>query len=106
MSLLGRRYNIVDFFFVNVCVFLHVCARCLITAPNIIHMGVEETVSVQLHGATKPASVTLYFRDNIKMMKLSEQKIVNLNEDNQYQAVVTLKASPHIYIYIFKYIDL
>ncbi|KAI4872891.1 hypothetical protein NFI96_018588 [Prochilodus magdalenae] len=62
---------------------------CLITAPNIIHLGEEETVSVQLHGATKPVTVVLYFRhENQKV--LSDRKTVTLNGDNQYQAVVQL----------------
>lgn len=73
---------------------LHLC-RYLITAPNIIHIGVEETVSVQLHGANKPAHVTLYFKAPFQDTKLCEPKIVTLNDDNQHQAVVTLKASPH-----------
>lgn len=71
------------------------CTRCLITAPNIVHLGVEETVSVQLHGATESASVTLFIRAPQGRKTLSETKTVNLNEDNQYQAVVTLQASPH-----------
>ncbi|XP_017346150.1 complement C4-A [Ictalurus punctatus] len=66
----------------------------LITAPNIIHIGVEETVSVQLHGANKPAHVTLYFKAPFQDTKLCEPKIVTLNDDNQHQAVVTLKVDP------------
>lgn len=57
-------------------------------------MGVEETVSVQLHGATKSASVTLYFKNPFENTKLCEPISVTLNNDNQYQAVVTLKVSP------------
>ncbi|KAB5550613.1 hypothetical protein PHYPO_G00055780 [Pangasianodon hypophthalmus] len=68
--------------------------KCLITAPNIIHLGVEETVSVQLHGATKSASVTLYFKDALGSTTLCEPRTVTLNDDNQYQAVVTLKVDP------------
>ncbi|KAG7321636.1 hypothetical protein KOW79_014494 [Hemibagrus wyckioides] len=67
---------------------------CLITAPNIIHVGVEETLSVQLHGATKSVRLNLYFQDNLKNIQLCDSKTVILNEENQYQAVVTLKVDP------------
>ncbi|KAM9469330.1 complement C4-B [Clarias gariepinus] len=79
--------------------FLHIAVEaenpiCLITAPNIVHLGVEETVSVQLHGATESASVTLFIRAPQGRGTLSETKTVNLNENNQYQAVVTLQIDP------------
>ncbi|XP_016428773.1 LOW QUALITY PROTEIN: complement C4-like [Sinocyclocheilus rhinocerous] len=79
-------------FFV-VFVFLTVDAQrptCLIVAPNIIHVGVEETVSVQLHGATKGTSMQLYFQDQIDQIFVSEKKSIILNKDNNYQAVVTV----------------
>ncbi|CAB1348872.1 unnamed protein product [Coregonus sp. 'balchen'] len=48
---------------------------CLITAPNIVHLGVEETVTVQLQGATKPTQITLYFLYQTANNKvLSEKK--------------------------------
>ncbi|XP_046718191.1 complement C4-B isoform X1 [Silurus meridionalis] len=68
--------------------------KFLVIGPSVIHLGVEETVSVQLHEAIKPASVVLYFKDSLGNAKLSESKTVTLNEDNQYQAVVTLKVDP------------
>uniref|UniRef100_A0A8C8ENN3 Complement C4 gamma chain n=1 Tax=Oncorhynchus tshawytscha TaxID=74940 RepID=A0A8C8ENN3_ONCTS len=80
--------------FVCVCVyvFVFVCVcRCLITAPNIVHLGVEETVTVQLQGAIKPTQITLYFlyqTDNNKV--LSGKKHVTLNEANGYQEVVKM----------------
>uniref|UniRef100_A0A8B9H1D7 Complement component 4 n=1 Tax=Astyanax mexicanus TaxID=7994 RepID=A0A8B9H1D7_ASTMX len=61
----------------------------LITAPNVVHLGVQETISVQLHGATEAVDVTLYFR-HLKNQPLSTRTTVNLNTNNQYQAVVTL----------------
>ncbi|XP_036420920.1 complement C4-B [Colossoma macropomum] len=70
---------------------------CLITAPNIIHLGEEETVSVQLHGATKAVRVTLHFRHQIIQQVLSDRRTVTLSGDNQYQAVVTLKVDPVLY---------
>ncbi|KAJ8404684.1 hypothetical protein AAFF_G00335470 [Aldrovandia affinis] len=67
----------------------------LITAPSIVHVGVDETVTVQLHEATKPVTVTLYFRHYT--IVLSEKKSVALSEDNNYQAVVKLKVKPDAY---------
>ncbi|XP_045069703.1 complement C4-like [Coregonus clupeaformis] len=71
---------------------------CLITAPNIVHLGVEETVTVQLQGATKPIQITLYFlyqTDNNKV--LSGKKHVTLNEANGYQEVVKMSVIPSLY---------
>ncbi len=65
--------------------------RCLIVAPNIIHVGVEETVSVQLHGATKATSIQLFFEDQMSRVIVSEKKTIILNNDNNYQAVEKLK---------------
>ncbi|XP_072547604.1 complement C4 isoform X2 [Salminus brasiliensis] len=70
--------------------------QILITAPNTVHLGVEETVSVQLHGATEAVDVQLYFR-YVYHEILSARKTVNLNSNNQYQAVVTLKVDPLSY---------
>uniref|UniRef100_A0AAR2KNK1 Complement C4 gamma chain n=1 Tax=Pygocentrus nattereri TaxID=42514 RepID=A0AAR2KNK1_PYGNA len=71
--------------------------RCLITAPNIIHLGEEETISVQLHGATKAISVTLSIKHPIGGQVLSERRTVTLSGVNQYQAVVILKVDPVLY---------
>ncbi|XP_020358726.1 complement C4-B [Oncorhynchus kisutch] len=71
---------------------------CLITAPNIVHLGVEETVTVQLQGAIKPTQITLYFlyqTDNNKV--LSGKKHVTLNEANGYQEVVKMSVVPSLY---------
>uniref|UniRef100_A0A672Q478 Complement C4-like n=1 Tax=Sinocyclocheilus grahami TaxID=75366 RepID=A0A672Q478_SINGR len=75
----------------QLCMCMHLYLRCLIVAPNIIHVGVEETVSVQLHGATKGTSMQLYFQDQIFPNIVSEKKSIILNKDNNYQAVVKLK---------------
>lgn len=72
-------------------IYMHSYLRCLIVAPNTIHMGVEETVSVQLHGATKETSMQLYFQDQISKKIVSENKSIIFNNDNNYQAIVKLK---------------
>ncbi|KAJ8368549.1 hypothetical protein SKAU_G00085770 [Synaphobranchus kaupii] len=71
----------------------------LITAPSIVHVGVEETVTVQLHEATKPVTIKLHF-EHWKNV-LSEPQSVTLNEDNSYKAVVKLKVEPHLYKEVF-----
>eukprot|EP00063_Salmo_salar_P043287 XP_014018122.1 PREDICTED: complement C4-B-like [Salmo salar] len=71
---------------------------CLITAPNIVHLGVEETVTVQLQGATKPTQIELYFLYQIDNNKdLSGKKFVTLNEANGYQEVVKMSVVPSLY---------
>ncbi|XP_076832856.1 complement C4-A [Brachyhypopomus gauderio] len=70
---------------------------CLITAPYVVHVGVEETISVQLHGATKPVSVDLYFKPHKEDKLISEMQHVLLNDANRYQAIVKLKVDPLLY---------
>lgn len=92
-------------------VFLTVDAQrptCLIVAPNIIHVGVEETVSVQLHGATKATSIQLFFEDQMSGVIVSEKKTIILNNDNNYQAVEKLKVDRSLYgsIKVEEYVQL
>ncbi|XP_062408094.1 complement C4-B-like [Sardina pilchardus] len=73
--------------------------RWLITAPNIIHLGVEETVSMQIHGATEPVDVDLCIKHPITTDILTSTEHVTLNEDNRFQAVVKLKVDPKLFKY-------
>ncbi|NXG11395.1 CO4 protein, partial [Sakesphorus luctuosus] len=57
----------------------------LITAPNVVHLGTHETITVQVHGAQSPVQVTAYFKDETKNQLLSERIIFNLNQNNDYQ---------------------
>ena len=63
----------------------------LITAPSIVHLGVEETVSVHIHGANEPVDVDLSFEDQISGDTLSSTEHITLSAANKYQAVVKLK---------------
>ncbi|KAL2096581.1 hypothetical protein ACEWY4_008729 [Coilia grayii] len=65
--------------------------RWLITAPNIIHVGVEETVSIQLHGATGPVEGTIWFE--FRSRPLCPEVAITLNAQNSYQALVKIKLS-------------
>ncbi|NWW71026.1 CO4 protein, partial [Climacteris rufus] len=57
----------------------------LITAPNVVHLGTHETITVQVHGAQSPVQVTAYFKDETKNQLLSERITFNLNQNNGYQ---------------------
>ncbi|XP_009676856.2 complement C4-A isoform X1 [Struthio camelus] len=66
----------------------------LITAPNVVHLGTHETVTVQVHGAQTPVQVTAYFKDEIKNELLSERIIFNLNQENNYQEIKKIMVNP------------
>ncbi|NWW47979.1 CO4 protein, partial [Pedionomus torquatus] len=66
----------------------------LITAPNVVHLGTHETVTVQIHGAQNPVQVTAYFKDDTRNQLLSERTIFNLNENNNYQEMKKIMVKP------------
>ncbi|NXT80660.1 CO4 protein, partial [Zapornia atra] len=66
----------------------------LITAPNVIHLGIHETITVQVHGAQSPVTVTAYFKDEKKNQVLSERIVFNLNQNNNYQDMKKLMIKP------------
>nr|XP_013048069.2 complement C4-like [Anser cygnoides] len=66
----------------------------LITAPNVVHVGTEETITIQVHGANSPVQVTAYFKDEMKNQLLSERIIFNLNQGNKYQEMKKLMVKP------------
>jgi len=69
------------------------CFRFLITAPNVIHLGTQETVTVQVHGAERPVQVAAYFTDETKNQLLSDKIIFNLNQNNNYQEMKKVMVS-------------
>ncbi|XP_009941067.2 complement C4-A [Opisthocomus hoazin] len=66
----------------------------LITAPNVIHLGTQETVTVQVHGAERPVQVAAYFTDETKNQLLSDKIIFNLNQNNNYQEMKKVMVKP------------
>ncbi|NXV92856.1 CO4 protein, partial [Calonectris borealis] len=66
----------------------------LITAPNVIHLGTHETITVQVHGAQRPVQVTAYLKDETKNQLLSERIIFNLNQNNNYQEMKKVMVKP------------
>ncbi|NXD93174.1 CO4B protein, partial [Chaetorhynchus papuensis] len=66
----------------------------LITAPNVVHLGTHETITVQVHGAQSPVQVTAYFKDETKNQLLSERIYFNLNQNNGYQETKKIMIKP------------
>ncbi|NXW03954.1 CO4 protein, partial [Fregetta grallaria] len=66
----------------------------LITAPNVVHLGTHETITVQVHGAQRPVQVTAYFKDETKNQLLSERIVFNLNQNNNYQEMKKVMVKP------------
>ncbi|NWZ44293.1 CO4A protein, partial [Brachypodius atriceps] len=66
----------------------------LITAPNVVHLGTHETITVQVHGAQSPVEVTAYFKDESKNQLLSERIYFNLNQNNGYQEMKKIMVKP------------
>ncbi|XP_078392122.1 complement C4-like [Cetorhinus maximus] len=65
----------------------------LITAPNIIHIGVKESVSIQLHAAEGTVNFQVYCWDVIRRKKCSEIALFTLNPGNNHQQSKTITVS-------------
>ncbi|XP_067830197.1 complement C4-B-like isoform X2 [Heptranchias perlo] len=84
----------------------------LITAPNIIHAGVKESVAIQLEGAKNPVVVTVYLSDMITRTECSQKVVFELNAANNYHQIKDIIALPdrikhaHIWLRKDKYISL
>ncbi|NXW89173.1 CO4 protein, partial [Alopecoenas beccarii] len=66
----------------------------LITAPNVVHLGTQETITVQVHGTRRPVQVTVYFKDEARNQLLSERIIFDLNQNNNYLEMKKLMVKP------------
>ncbi|NXO73964.1 CO4A protein, partial [Phainopepla nitens] len=66
----------------------------LITAPNVVHLGTRETITVQVHGAQSPVQVTAYFKDEAKNQLLSDKIYFHLNQNNGYQEKKKIMVKP------------
>ncbi|XP_060706652.1 complement C4-like [Hemiscyllium ocellatum] len=70
-------------------------SRYLITAPNIIHVGVPETITIQLDGIEKSVKINVYLLDTLTYTRCSEEVDFELNAGNNYQGIKTVTALPH-----------
>ncbi|XP_078073656.1 complement C4-like [Mustelus asterias] len=66
----------------------------LITAPNIIHDGMEETVAIQLDGAEKPFTIEVYLFDLVTYKHCSDKVIFELNAANEYRQIKNIITRP------------
>ncbi|NXD26069.1 CO4 protein, partial [Spelaeornis formosus] len=85
--LFGHSLNILD----NL---VFCCPRFLITAPNVVHLGTHEMITVQVHGAQSPVEVTAYFKDETKNQLLSDRIYFNLNQNNDYKEMKKIMIKP------------
>ncbi|XP_072886282.1 complement C4-like isoform X2 [Hemitrygon akajei] len=68
----------------------------LITAPNIIHVGVKESITVQLDGLDHPVNIRVYLLDTISQKKISETVEFALSAENKYQQKNDIIALPDL----------
>ncbi|XP_069775756.1 complement C4 [Narcine bancroftii] len=66
----------------------------LITAPNILHLGVKESVTVQVHGVNHPVNVKVYLFDTISRRKVSDDVNFLLLKKNNYQLIKDIVVKP------------
>ncbi|XP_067865769.1 complement C4-like [Heterodontus francisci] len=59
----------------------------LITAPNIIHVGVKESVAIQLDGVEHPVTVIVYLFDVTTFKKYSKDIVFELTAENNYHQI-------------------
>uniref|UniRef100_A0A452I4K4 Anaphylatoxin-like domain-containing protein n=1 Tax=Gopherus agassizii TaxID=38772 RepID=A0A452I4K4_9SAUR len=68
----------------------------LITAPNVVHVGEHETITVQVHGAQSSVKVTVYFKDEINSELLSDMTVFTLSQENNYQEMKKIMVKPDL----------
>ncbi|XP_074838626.1 complement C4-A-like [Carettochelys insculpta] len=68
----------------------------LITAPNVVHVGEYETITVQVYGAQSSVQVTAYFKDEINSKPLSDMVVFTLNQENDYQEMKKVMVKPDL----------
>ncbi|XP_072406307.1 complement C4-B-like [Chiloscyllium punctatum] len=65
----------------------------LISAPNIIHIGVKESVAIQLDGAENPVKIKVYLFDVTSSRKFSKDVDFELTAGNGYRQIKDITAS-------------
>ncbi|XP_062904334.1 complement C4-like [Mobula hypostoma] len=68
----------------------------IITAPNIINVGVKESITIQLDGVSHPLNVQVYLLDTISQKRISENVEFVLSEENNYQQIKNITALPNL----------
>ncbi|XP_075775235.1 complement C4-A [Pelodiscus sinensis] len=86
-------------FVLGICAFLCITEQApsfLITAPNVVHVGEHETITVQVHGAQSSVKLTACFKDEIKNELLSDMIVFTLNQENNYQEIKKIMVKPDL----------
>uniref|UniRef100_A0A8C0QSD1 C4a anaphylatoxin n=1 Tax=Chelonoidis abingdonii TaxID=106734 RepID=A0A8C0QSD1_CHEAB len=86
-------------FVLSICAFLRNAEQApsfLITAPNVVHVGEHETITVQVHGAQSSVKVTVYFKDEINSELLSDMTVFTLSQENNYQEMKKIMVKPDL----------
>uniref|UniRef100_A0A8C3H6J2 C4a anaphylatoxin n=1 Tax=Chrysemys picta bellii TaxID=8478 RepID=A0A8C3H6J2_CHRPI len=86
-------------FVLSICAFLRNAEQApsfLITAPNVVHVGEYETITVQVHRAQSSVKVTVYFKDEINNELLSDMTVFTLNQENNYQEMKKIMVKPDL----------
>uniref|UniRef100_UPI00398E89F1 complement C5-like n=1 Tax=Pristiophorus japonicus TaxID=55135 RepID=UPI00398E89F1 len=71
--------------------------RYLITAPNVVHVGMDETITVQVSGADTGVAVTVYFENQTGKASdiISPKKYtVELNQMNNFTEIILAQVLP------------
>ncbi|XP_048376239.1 complement C3-like [Stegostoma tigrinum] len=69
----------------------------LITAPNVVHIGMDETITVQVFQGPPSAAITVYFEGQAgesPEVLLSQKHKVELNQENNFTKVIHMQVLP------------
>uniref|UniRef100_A0A3B1JUU4 Complement C4B (Chido/Rodgers blood group) n=1 Tax=Astyanax mexicanus TaxID=7994 RepID=A0A3B1JUU4_ASTMX len=65
--------------------FVQFCIRFMVVAPSVFHVGVKETVLVQVGKALLNKPVTCYLEQEVKRVLMSEKKTVQITQKGQFR---------------------
>ncbi|XP_067865787.1 complement C3-like isoform X2 [Heterodontus francisci] len=69
----------------------------LITAPNVVHVGMDETITVQVFEAVTSVAITVYFKEQMgdaPDIIMSQNYTVVLNQMNNFTKVILVQVLP------------
>ncbi|XP_078422896.1 complement C3-like isoform X2 [Cetorhinus maximus] len=69
----------------------------LITAPNVVHVGMDETITVQVFEALTSVAITVYFKEptgEAQSIISSQKYTVELNQTNNFTRVILAQVLP------------
>ncbi|XP_048472909.1 complement C3-like [Rhincodon typus] len=66
----------------------------LIIAPNVVHIGMDETITIQVFQGPPSVAVTVYFEGESPEVLLSQKHKVELNQANNFTKVIHMQVLP------------